>query len=335
MPRRYFEMDADSPAETWWRIRALRAAPPTGMPDSRRKLFVTSLEQAEQQFAAAASVGFESRALNLYYGLSQAGRAISAALTPDGAGVSPEVSGHGLHVELSGARSDRILDLSVRAEGGENTSFGRLAWLLGSDSLAGGLHLRDVWNMILEVSLDAPQGSSPLPILVEKPSGAGDTFTLGMTLEEAADDAAAMKARYPDLSPAHLVSHVGNGYHVADDGTRTELARLRYAGFADALPSYRGSPVLMPACGDGRQPLDPVLAWWVMLYALSMLTRYKPAVWTDAMDVNRSPLAVPLEILLSKALEAVPAQVLIALTLVPHPRGGRARSAEATEADES
>jgi hypothetical protein len=238
--------------------------------------------------------------------------------------VSPEVSGHGLRVELSGARPDGILDLNVRAEGGENTSFGRLAWLMGSDPLVDGIQLAAVWNMILEVALDLPQGSSPVPIFVPKPSGVEDTFTVAMTPEEAADDAAAMKARYPDLSPAGLVSHTGNGYQEAEDGVRIELARLRYPGFGDALPSYRGSPVLMPACGVGRRPLDPVLAWWVMLYTLSMLARYKPTVWTDAIDVNRSTLAVALEKLLSKALEAVPAQILLALTRAPAPMPGKA-----------
>ncbi|MGH3799867.1 MAG: YaaC family protein [Pseudonocardiaceae bacterium] len=45
--------------------------------------FRSALEQAEQQFRAAASVDYDSRALNLYYGVSQAGRAVAAGLGQD------------------------------------------------------------------------------------------------------------------------------------------------------------------------------------------------------------------------------------------------------------
>jgi hypothetical protein len=70
----------------------------------------------------------------------------------------------------------------------------------------------------------------------------------------------------------------------------------------------------MPGCGDSQSSLDPLLTWWVLLYTLSMITRYKPVMWTEVIDVNRSPLAVPLETLLSKALEAVPAQIRLTLS---------------------
>jgi hypothetical protein len=43
--------------------------------DDRRLIFAAALEQAEQQFLAAAAIGVQSRPLNLFYGLSQAGRA--------------------------------------------------------------------------------------------------------------------------------------------------------------------------------------------------------------------------------------------------------------------
>ncbi|MFD0758322.1 YaaC family protein [Arthrobacter ulcerisalmonis] len=76
----------------------------------------------------------------------------------------------------------------------------------------------------------------------------------------------------------------------------------------------RGSTALMPATRGSLQSLDPLLTWWTLLYALSMITRYKPVLWTEVIDVNRSPLAVPLETLLSKALEAVPAQVYTTLS---------------------
>ncbi|MDX3458713.1 hypothetical protein PV396_43480 [Streptomyces sp. ME02-8801-2C] len=57
--------------------------------------------------------------------------------------------------------------------------------------------------------------------------------------------------------------------------------------------------------GDGTQ-LHPFLAWWAVLYCLSMLTRYQPGQWTTQIDVNHSIDAAALERLLSKALIAVP-----------------------------
>src|SRR6478736_2639692 len=60
-------------------LRALRHSPPGAAQGVRGKVFVAALEQAQQQISAAASIGYESMPLNLFYGLSQAGRAIAAA----------------------------------------------------------------------------------------------------------------------------------------------------------------------------------------------------------------------------------------------------------------
>jgi hypothetical protein len=43
-------------------------------------VYVAALQQAEQLFHAAREAGFASSPLLLFYGLSQAGRAIAAAL---------------------------------------------------------------------------------------------------------------------------------------------------------------------------------------------------------------------------------------------------------------
>ncbi|WP_394798281.1 YaaC family protein [Streptomyces albidoflavus] len=67
-------------ASVWRALRELRAAPPgRATSGSRQKLFSSALEQSEQLFTAAGSVGPASRPLVLFYGLSQAGRAIAPA----------------------------------------------------------------------------------------------------------------------------------------------------------------------------------------------------------------------------------------------------------------
>lgn len=59
--------------------------------------------------------------------------------------------------------------------------------------------------------------------------------------------------------------------------------------------------------------LSPLMAWWSLLYGLSMLARYYPATWTQALDLDESRWAVALEYALDEALEAVPRLVLGAL----------------------
>src|SRR5262245_28664242 len=50
-----------------------------GLDDQRRATFQAALEQSEQFFRAAALVGYETKPVQVFYGLYQAGRAIAAA----------------------------------------------------------------------------------------------------------------------------------------------------------------------------------------------------------------------------------------------------------------
>lgn len=295
------------------------------MPSGRHELFTSSLEQAQQQFFAASSTGVESRALNLYYGISQAGRAVSAALTPTGHARGPEVNGHGLRViNLASVRANNFWEVQIAASGGENSSYGRLASLLRCDPLASPVTLGAVWHMIPELCLDYPVGDYLEPRWTNRPfARQGDaidprSFTVQATAAEAENDAEVLRLMYPDLSGADLIRYGGGSYSESDDGTRTEETLFAYTE-SGRPRKLRNSSVLMPACREGSKALDPLLTWWVLLYALSMVTRYEPVNWTRIIDVNRSPLAVPLEVALHKALEAVPAQVYSALTMPGRP----------------
>ena len=64
--------------------------------------------------------------------------------------------------------------------------------------------------------------------------------------------------------------------------------------------------------GGDQQALHPLLAWWAILFALSMLARYQPDTWTDYLDVDKSP-AVPVETLLDRALLTCPELLLHAI----------------------
>ena len=72
---------------------------------------------------------------------------------------------------------------------------------------------------------------------------------------------------------------------------------------------------IFPSIGGDQQALHPLLAWWAILFALSMLARYQPDTWTDYLDIDKSP-AVPVETLLDRALLTCPELLLHAIRSV-------------------
>src|SRR5689334_1350150 len=86
----------------WTRIRSLRAEPPelaeSGL---RRRVFNAALQQCEELFAAANAAGAATKSLPLFYALSQAGRAISAAHNVDDTWA---INGHGITARVQPAK---------------------------------------------------------------------------------------------------------------------------------------------------------------------------------------------------------------------------------------
>jgi len=74
---------------------------------------------------------------------------------------------------------------------------------------------------------------------------------------------------------------------------------------------------LRPALGEAE--LSPLMTWWALLYALSMLARYEPGTWSAALDLNKSRLAAGLIQVLDVAMESVPELVLDALNRAATP----------------
>lgn len=62
----------------------------------------------------------------------------------------------------------------------------------------------------------------------------------------------------------------------------------------------------IPSQSGRSEALHALLAWWSLLYILSMLTRYHPDVWTAMIDVNQSAFATQLKFALDKAMSAIP-----------------------------
>ncbi|MGV9855548.1 YaaC family protein [Streptomyces sp. NPDC003442] len=331
------------PIEAVWRaLRELRAVPPGyATSGSRKKLFSASLEQAEQLFMAAAGVGPASRPLLLFYGLSQAGRAIAAC-----APVPLErfrLNGHGI-VAACMDQPD-VGSVTVKDKGSAGAeSFTQVAAMLGSRSLPEHTPIADVWSAILEVALWplASQAHRHLTITRETrgaPAGVLQAVVSGMPghlqdhpnhedRERAVRD---WLSSYPALDGYSFLragAIPDSGPESWDERQGTIGCRVTWrvedrdaaAGekFEQIAPwkgrSLTGDNRILHARwgGDDRQ-LHPLLVWWAVLYALSMLARYQPGQWTAQIDVNRSGDAVAIEYLLDSALAAVPELILAAV----------------------
>jgi len=105
----------------WQELRSLRSQQvgrATG--GDRRATFNAALEQAEQLFTAAYSIGTATQPILLFYGLSQLGRAAAAA--SNRVGKEYKLTGHGIKDgELQGAASQGLAQLIV--QGLPNGSF--------------------------------------------------------------------------------------------------------------------------------------------------------------------------------------------------------------------
>jgi len=119
--------------DIWSDLRSTRYSPPdeAGNDDERRATYVSALQQAEELFRAARSVGPASRPLLLFYGMSQAGRAIAAASVRVQSS-DWTLSGHGIKARNLTAQ---LPDITVQTESpSSRSSFCRLSVILGVHS---------------------------------------------------------------------------------------------------------------------------------------------------------------------------------------------------------
>lgn len=146
-------------SDAWSELRALRHAPP-GFAGSgaRRRVFGAALEQGQQLFLSAFSVGYEAKPLLLFYALSQAGRAISAASPV--AGDQWQLQGHGVTCNNIGADVQPADLLVVNAGDG---SFTKLANILKSPSLTAETTLAYLWGLLPDSKQFPLPGSDQYP----------------------------------------------------------------------------------------------------------------------------------------------------------------------------
>ncbi|MEU1704060.1 YaaC family protein [Streptomyces sp. NPDC005706] len=295
----------------------------------------------------------------LFYGLSQAGRAIAAcARVPMD---KCRLNGHGISAtQMDQPDLGSVIVKDKGAAGAE--SFTQVAAMLGSRSLPKETRLADVWAAILEVSLWPLQSATRPQLSITRETrqvipNTLDAMVSGLpaNLQQHTDPGTREQAvrtwlaDYPALSGYRFRSAgaipesgpeswderqgtIGCRLLWEVDDAETFAKRLEWdpewdAEYGEAaakrkfeaIAPWKGRSLTDSARvihaqfgGDNRQ-LHPLLAWWAVLFALSMLARYQPGQWTAQIDVNRSKDAVAIEYLLDSALAAVPELILAAI----------------------
>ncbi len=294
---------------------------------------------------AAVDVGPAASPLLLFYAVSQAGRAIAAARLDD----PWRLSGHGIKAPALGDPSAGVLRRIVKPDGGEASdgrrqSFAGVAEAIGSGQLTAGLELGAVWAAIPDLLVPLPQppledetwrrplrvfppmfdpahqmlaDMRPLELLIDGLPPDADLETLLRHLGDYPTAAGAYMWHTQGLSEDSLVMQPGPTgtlpvFCWPDVPTNVHLRAQHLNAIA---PDYRGlgTRLLLPRAG-GTDVLSPLMLWWILLFGLSSIARYDPELWIDALDVNNSQLAVPIEAALGAAVEALPELILDALT---------------------
>ena len=330
-----FASSRPSRLAVWRQIRALRFQPPGRAGDTRerKRAFGSALEQAEQLFTAAVATGYASRPILLFYGLSQAGRAIAAASAAVGNN-SYKLSGHGIKA-LDLDQRPPLPVLTVKDDGAG--SFTHLAQVLGSISLPKGAPLGQLWAAIPDLLATPLDGDSRqhLPVLqlqhmAPHRADGGEIpgiwrWVVGLPERPGGyasipeEEMRAILRHYPTLARSHrLAEEVW--YKSRIDYRDRSAIRFWYPDRYPAVPDqpYRDDldRWIFPPFDEEGNTLHPLLAWWALLFALSMLARYEPASWVSHLDVDVSPNAVPLEAALDEALGTCPELILRAIRAV-------------------
>jgi hypothetical protein len=209
---------------TWRNIRALRAEP-AGLAEadeSRGKTFSAALRQAQELAEAASAVSYAARPLPLFYALSQAGRAISAArstgdwrIRSHGMGCSLDDGAPVLTAELTPAKSD-------------HGAFRRISTATGSPLLGGPTQLGALWAAnpdLAEVPIPGRFGDWPVALTADL--GIRPNFRSSID--------------HPTIK-----SHTTGGFVTAsiplrgDTAARVLAAAVPYPSLADAQPLKEG-----------------------------------------------------------------------------------------------
>ncbi len=215
-------------------------------------------------------------------------------------------------------------------------SFAGVAEATGSPPLGSTVELGAVWAAIPDLIEPLPQvplkGEWPRPLRVYLTEWWKSTMPIAahmpfeLLVDGLPDDLDAMLralAHYPTAAGAAPKAGVFNQRPDAQQGLVgarlvpvvrwPKHLRPSWRDLDLIAPDYRGRRMLLPSVAG--EALSPLMLWWLLLFRLSSVARYDPELWVNALDVNRSKLAVPIEAALEVALEALPELILASLVM--------------------
>jgi hypothetical protein len=340
-----------SQTATWQDVRAVRHAPPdrAAQGGARRKTFSAGFQQAHDLARAADTVGPAVKPILLFYALSQAFRAACAAKL----GTAWQRTGHGLSVPGRGTPlldavvkaepSSTDLFSGAMSVGKEPALTGEVRigdlWAAHPDLV--GVEVPDVTRprpilirtasplRDLEAQRQAP--SDRLYLLAELPEDPDSPEAFAAAIRPYPTLTGAVPAEPPTNLPIGILTpeEVRNGVvvrrltipiemrPVLSAAVEGETVAAHLGRFAELAPGPIKNQVdirwVVPALGSPPQLLGPVGMWWILLLGLASIARYHPAQWVDALNVDKSPIAVGLERVLDRAQEVLPHYVLEAL----------------------
>ncbi|WP_146754690.1 YaaC family protein [Micromonospora noduli] len=321
-------------------LRSLRHDPPGWARKGERKLvFGSALEQAEQLFAAARVVTPATSPLLLFYGLSQAGRAVAASATGKENANRWRLAGHGVTNEQpTGLNAATIAALKVRNQ--ESGAFTQVADILNAASLPDPVSLGNLWCLLpesgrfplpgmgdarpIDISLTSYETSGdstvtatvPVPVgLINRADMVPDFSGLGANWDEKRAGIRDFLAQFPSLQGWQFTSEAGQPIEVRGYGAEITQVNIQWDKPAeleakDALlrhaTGYRGAHLAFPAIGTDPRAPHPFLLWWAILYVLSKLARYEPSTWASLTSISSSSAAAPIEHVLRESMAILP-----------------------------
>jgi hypothetical protein len=232
------ELGTTPPPRAWQMLRSLRHDPPGWARKGERKVtFGAALEQAEQLFSAARLVTPAAGPILLFYGLSQAGRAVAAAAAGRENANRWRLNGHGITNGPTDQLTPNTLS-SLILENQGSGAFTQLADILRAASLPAPLRLGDLWCLLPESTgfpLPGMGGARPINVQLA-PYGIADAYKLPASVGV----------------PSHLLSSSEAAADPSGLAALWNQKRSAVEGFLLRFPSLRGFEFTTPP----GQPID-------------------------------------------------------------------------------
>jgi hypothetical protein len=325
-PMRFWGIDGDRDRA---RLQSLRADPPgrAARPGARRSVFGAALDQWDALYAASEAVGPAASPILLFYALSQAGRALSAACID---GQPWRATGHGLHVDAPTDENAPLGEALVLPDDKQDSSFRLFCTCIGSPTITVPTRLGALWAANPHAERVAGLGDKDAPSValnrIDGEGGAPPTRAIingdllpGLSNDPQDAETQIMEwlKRYPSARGPLLVlssPHQHRGPEVIVTWLREDGESRVLSDIAPPLSGRGSGAYLRPALNDAEDTLAPLAVWFATLLALSSLARYHPERWMRALQRDRSRLAIPIEETLDVGRELLPHLILRQLT---------------------